>query len=74
MDVCVFEGYDSDVAREKTVDYVTKMHAASFREMRGIKPQQQQKELSPEERYAHVHAHVHTRNTRNGSKNTRNKV
>ncbi|XP_038164228.1 echinoderm microtubule-associated protein-like 6 isoform X4 [Cyprinodon tularosa] len=43
-------GYDSDVAREKTVDYVTKMYAVSIREMRGTKPHQQQKELSPEER------------------------
>uniref|UniRef100_A0A3P9P894 EMAP like 6 n=1 Tax=Poecilia reticulata TaxID=8081 RepID=A0A3P9P894_POERE len=43
-------GYDSDVAREKTVDYVTKMFAVSIREMRGTKPHQQLKELSAEER------------------------
>ncbi|KAM4730013.1 echinoderm microtubule-associated protein-like 6 isoform 3-T3 [Anableps anableps] len=43
-------GYDSDVAREKTVDYVTKMYAVSIREMRGTKPHQQLKELSAEER------------------------
>ncbi|KAM4599415.1 echinoderm microtubule-associated protein-like 6 isoform 3-T3 [Fundulus diaphanus] len=43
-------GYDSDVAREKTVDYVSKMYAVSIREMRGSKPHQQQKELSAEER------------------------
>uniref|UniRef100_A0A673BND2 EMAP like 6 n=1 Tax=Sphaeramia orbicularis TaxID=375764 RepID=A0A673BND2_9TELE len=43
-------GYDSDVAREKTVDYTTKMYASSIREMRGTKPHQQLKELSAEER------------------------
>ncbi|XP_029927079.1 echinoderm microtubule-associated protein-like 6 isoform X2 [Myripristis murdjan] len=43
-------GYDSDVAREKTVDYTTKMLAVSIREMRGTKPHQQLKELSAEER------------------------
>ncbi|XP_035982199.1 echinoderm microtubule-associated protein-like 6 isoform X1 [Fundulus heteroclitus] len=43
-------GYDSDVAREKTVDYVSKMYAVSIREMRGSKPHQQQRELSAEER------------------------
>ncbi|XP_037543112.1 echinoderm microtubule-associated protein-like 6 isoform X2 [Nematolebias whitei] len=43
-------GYDSDVAREKKVDYVTKMYAVSIREMRGTKPHQQLKELSAEER------------------------
>ncbi|XP_072293600.1 echinoderm microtubule-associated protein-like 6 isoform X2 [Eucyclogobius newberryi] len=43
-------GYDSDVAREKTVDYSTKMYAGSIREMRGTKPQHQLKELSAEER------------------------
>ncbi|KAI3362845.1 hypothetical protein L3Q82_001894 [Scortum barcoo] len=42
-------GYDSDVAREKTVDYTTKMYAVSLREMRGTKPHQQLKELSAEE-------------------------
>uniref|UniRef100_A0AAX7TW25 EMAP like 6 n=1 Tax=Astatotilapia calliptera TaxID=8154 RepID=A0AAX7TW25_ASTCA len=48
-------GYDSDVAREKTVDYTTKMYAVSIRAMRGTKPHQQLKELSAEERYAHTH-------------------
>ncbi|KAI9533540.1 Echinoderm microtubule-associated protein-like 6 [Dissostichus eleginoides] len=43
-------GYDSDVAREKTVDYTTKMYAVSIREMRGTKPHQQLKEVSAEER------------------------
>lgn len=55
--VRVFKGYDSDVAREKTVDYITKMYAVSIREMRGTKPHQQLKELSAEERYAHTHTH-----------------
>ncbi|KAM4607535.1 echinoderm microtubule-associated protein-like 6 isoform 3-T3 [Polymixia lowei] len=43
-------GYDSDVAREKTVDYTSKIYAANIREMRGTKPHQQLKELSIEER------------------------
>ncbi|XP_047191015.1 echinoderm microtubule-associated protein-like 6 isoform X1 [Scophthalmus maximus] len=43
-------GYDSDVAREKTVDYSTKMSAASLRDMRGTKPHQQLKEPPAEER------------------------
>uniref|UniRef100_G3PCL9 EMAP like 6 n=1 Tax=Gasterosteus aculeatus aculeatus TaxID=481459 RepID=G3PCL9_GASAC len=43
-------GYDSDVAREKTVDYTSKMYAVSMRQMRGTKPQHQLKEVSPEER------------------------
>ncbi|TDH01611.1 hypothetical protein EPR50_G00182120 [Perca flavescens] len=43
-------GYDSDVAREKTVDYPTKMNAVSMRDMRGTKPHQQLKEVSNEER------------------------
>uniref|UniRef100_A0A8C6S538 EMAP like 6 n=1 Tax=Neogobius melanostomus TaxID=47308 RepID=A0A8C6S538_9GOBI len=47
-------GYDSDVAREKIVDYTTKMYAGSIREMRGTKPQHQLKELSAEERYVHT--------------------
>uniref|UniRef100_A0A8D3BHN0 EMAP like 6 n=1 Tax=Scophthalmus maximus TaxID=52904 RepID=A0A8D3BHN0_SCOMX len=42
--------YDSDVAREKTVDYSTKMSAASLRDMRGTKPHQQLKEPPAEER------------------------
>lgn len=44
-------GYDSDVARERAVDYTTKIYAVSIREMSGTKPHQQQKEVSPEERY-----------------------
>ncbi|XP_076879607.1 echinoderm microtubule-associated protein-like 6 isoform X2 [Brachyhypopomus gauderio] len=43
-------GYDSDVAREKTMDYPTKIYAASIREMTGIKPHQQQKEILVDER------------------------
>ena len=51
-------GYDSDVAREKSVDYTTKMYAVSIREMRGTKPHQQLKELSAEERYTTHTAHT----------------
>ncbi|XP_030627440.1 echinoderm microtubule-associated protein-like 6 isoform X1 [Chanos chanos] len=43
-------GYDSDVAREKSIDYTTKIYALSIREMSGTKPHQQQKEASAEER------------------------
>ncbi|XP_054543716.1 echinoderm microtubule-associated protein-like 6 [Talpa occidentalis] len=43
-------GYDSDVAREKAVDYTTKIYAVSIREMEGTKPHQQLKEVSVEER------------------------
>ncbi|XP_034041299.1 echinoderm microtubule-associated protein-like 6 [Thalassophryne amazonica] len=43
-------GYDSDVTREKMVDYTTKMFAVNIREMRGTKPHQQLKEVSVEER------------------------
>lgn len=44
-------GYDSDVAREKAIDYTTKIYAVSIREMEGTKPHQQMKEVSMEERY-----------------------
>ncbi|EGW07847.1 Echinoderm microtubule-associated protein-like 6 [Cricetulus griseus] len=43
-------GYDSDVAREKAIDYTTKIYAVSIREMEGTKPHQQLKEVSMEER------------------------
>uniref|UniRef100_A0A8C0UQ86 EMAP like 6 n=1 Tax=Cyanistes caeruleus TaxID=156563 RepID=A0A8C0UQ86_CYACU len=43
-------GYDSDVAREKAIDYTTKIYAVSIREMEGTKPHQQLKEVSVEER------------------------
>ncbi|CAB1343775.1 unnamed protein product [Coregonus sp. 'balchen'] len=43
-------GYDSDVARENSIDYTTKIYAVSIRGMCGIKPHQQLKEVSPEER------------------------
>ncbi|KAM7394852.1 hypothetical protein PAMP_021632 [Pampus punctatissimus] len=43
-------GYDSDVAREKAVDYVTKIYSASIRNMSGTKPHLQHKELPVEER------------------------
>ncbi|KAI4881350.1 hypothetical protein NFI96_009304, partial [Prochilodus magdalenae] len=41
--------YDSDVAREKVMDYTTKIYAVSIRDMAGTKPHQQQKEASAEE-------------------------
>ncbi|XP_028844275.1 echinoderm microtubule-associated protein-like 6 isoform X1 [Denticeps clupeoides] len=43
-------GYDSDVAKEKSIDYTTKIYALSIRHMCGTKPHQQQKEVSAEER------------------------
>ncbi|XP_057217479.1 echinoderm microtubule-associated protein-like 6 isoform X1 [Triplophysa rosa] len=43
-------GYDSDVAREKNMDYTTKIYAASIRQMTGVKPHQQQKEVQVDER------------------------
>lgn len=46
----VWAGYDSDVAREKNMDYTTKIYAASIREMSGVKPHQQQKEILVDER------------------------
>lgn len=47
----MFSGYDSDVAREKGVDYVTKIYSASIRNMSGTRPHLQHKELPVEERY-----------------------
>lgn len=49
--MCVCLGYDSDVAREKNMDYTTKIYAASIRQMTGVKPHQQQKEVQVDERY-----------------------
>lgn len=46
----LFLGYDSDVAREKVVDYITKIYSASIRNMSGTKPHLQHKELPVEER------------------------
>lgn len=43
-------GYDSDVARERTTDYPTKVYAVSIREMSGTKPHLQQKEVLVDER------------------------
>ncbi|XP_055039416.1 echinoderm microtubule-associated protein-like 6 isoform X2 [Misgurnus anguillicaudatus] len=43
-------GYDSDVAREKNMDYTTKIYAVSIRQMMGVKPHQQQKEVQVDER------------------------
>lgn len=39
------------MAREKAIDYTTKIYAVSIREMEGTKPHQQAKEVSAEERY-----------------------
>ncbi len=47
----VFSGYDSDVAREKLVDYVTKIYSASIRNMSGTRPHLQHRELPVDERY-----------------------
>ncbi|KAI1886389.1 hypothetical protein AGOR_G00213510 [Albula goreensis] len=53
-------GYDSDVARERSIDYTTKIYAVSIRDMSGVKPHQQQKEVSAEERYSpHVYGPAH---------------
>ncbi|MEQ2312074.1 Echinoderm microtubule-associated protein-like 6 [Ameca splendens] len=43
-------GYDSDVAREKMVDYVTKIYTVSIRNMSGTKPHLQHREIPLEER------------------------
>uniref|UniRef100_A0AAZ3QS25 Echinoderm microtubule-associated protein-like 6 n=1 Tax=Oncorhynchus tshawytscha TaxID=74940 RepID=A0AAZ3QS25_ONCTS len=43
-------GYDSDVAREKGTDYITKIYAVSIRAMVGTKPHQREKEVLVEER------------------------
>lgn len=51
LSLSVVWGYDSDVAREKAIDYTTKIYAVSIREMEGTKPHQQLKEVSMEERY-----------------------
>lgn len=50
MGPLVFSGYDSDVAREKVVDYVTKIYSASIRNMSGTRPHLQHKELVVEDR------------------------
>lgn len=43
-------GYDSDVARERAADYVTKVYSPSIRKMTGTKPHLRHKEPAPEER------------------------
>ncbi|KAJ4919988.1 hypothetical protein JOQ06_006466, partial [Pogonophryne albipinna] len=43
-------GYDSDVAREKAVDYITKIYSASIRNMTGTRPHLQHREVPVEER------------------------
>lgn len=54
----VFSGYDSDVAREKVVDYVTKIYSASIRNMSGTRPHLQHKELVVEDRYVRSLWHI----------------
>ena len=34
-------GYDSDVAREKNIDYAAKTYANPIRETKGVKPHEQ---------------------------------
>ncbi|XP_055878559.1 echinoderm microtubule-associated protein-like 6 isoform X2 [Biomphalaria glabrata] len=43
------EGYDSDVEREKKIDYTTKIYANPVREKEGVKPhlQQEKEEMKP---------------------------
>lgn len=41
-------GYDSDVQRERQLDYKAKTYANPIREMSGIKPHQQQMADAPE--------------------------
>lgn len=55
LDSWCFSGYDSDVAREKVVDYVTKIYSASIRNMSGTRPHLQHRELPVEERYCMIH-------------------
>ncbi|XP_035687635.1 echinoderm microtubule-associated protein-like 6 isoform X3 [Branchiostoma floridae] len=43
-------GYDSDVQREKDIDYTTKTYAVNIRETSGTKPHLQQKQPTGEER------------------------
>ncbi|KAG7257658.1 hypothetical protein CRUP_015754, partial [Coryphaenoides rupestris] len=43
-------GYDSDVAQEKSLDYVTKMFSASIRNMTGTKPHLQHRDAPLEDR------------------------
>ena len=40
----VSTGYDSDVEREKKIDYSTKIYASSVQEKEGVKPHLQQTE------------------------------
>ena len=40
----VSTGYDSDVEREKKIDYSTKIYASSVQEKEGVKPHLQQME------------------------------
>ena len=44
MTTVVSTGYDSDVEREKKIDYSTKIYAGSVQEKEGVKPHLQQME------------------------------
>ena len=41
---CLVSGYDSDVAREKNMDYTTKIYTDPIRKKTGIKPHEQEYE------------------------------
>lgn len=41
---CLVSGYDSDVAREKNMDYTTKIYTDPIRKKSGIKPHEQEYE------------------------------
>ncbi len=44
----LYEGYDSDVAREKSIDYSTKTYANPIRQSSGLKPNQRDYDDSSE--------------------------
>ena len=46
-------GYDSDVAREKNMDYTLKTYANSLRETSGVKPHEQ--EYESDDRYQYIY-------------------
>lgn len=46
------EGYDSDVQREKSIDYMSKIYAtAPLRETEGVKPHQQKQQEPDNDRW-----------------------
>ena len=40
--ILFFQGYDSDVEREKNMDYAKKTYEKSMRDTRGVKPNEQE--------------------------------